>query len=66
MDQGDKLNVTTLLALVMLQCADCGTIIPAAENKFKFEDPEKPGPVYVCNACGNKRVAMLQKEKKSD
>lgn len=50
----------------MLQCADCGRIIPAAENKFKFEDPEKPGPVYVCNTCGNKRVAAIQQEQKSD
>lgn len=44
----------------MLRCADCGKIIPASENKFKFEDEGEPGAVYVCNACGNKRVAAAQ------
>lgn len=39
----------------MLRCADCGKIIPAAENKFKF--PADLGTVHACNACGIKRIA---------
>lgn len=50
----------------MLQCADCGKVIQASENKFKFDDPDSPGPVYVCNTCGNKRVAQMQQEQQSD
>lgn len=50
----------------MLECADCGNVIAASENKFKFEDPDEPGPVYVCNTCGNKRVAKIQQEQSDD
>lgn len=48
----------------MLICADCGRVIPAAENKFKF--PGEVHAVYVCNDCGNKRIAEMQKKQSND
>ncbi|MDX1611070.1 MAG: hypothetical protein R3185_01790 [Candidatus Thermoplasmatota archaeon] len=46
-----------------LTCADCGRLIPASENKFKF--PGEIHAVYVCNDCGNKRIAELAKQEKA-
>lgn len=48
----------TRLPDVMLRCGDCGRIIPAGENKFKF--PAEVGTQMYCNTCGNKRIKELQ------
>ena len=47
----------------MQLCKDCGRMIPASENKFKFEDADALGPVYVCQTCGTRRLKAAEPKK---